>query len=279
MFNEEVTALISMYRKLTKIPRLGTIIKAPLCCAVAYVRPIILSICLTFLFFLLIPLPKFVVKECPDIYGLPRAPSLVGDNIIHANQTIDCAAIIFGDTHEISKGLKYAKCTPRVSMSDEEYVHITKDCDSFIQTRTYLASRVTEEEKAFPIAYSILMFEHVEQTERLLRAVYRPQNAYCIHVDAKSKDSVYQAMVSIANCFDNVFLASERIDVRWAWFPVLEAEIVCMRDLLHRYTAWKYFINLTGREFPLRTNLELVRILKAYNGSNDVDGTLWRLVS
>ncbi len=48
----------------------------------------------------------------------------------------------------------------------------------------------------------------------------------------------------------------------------------CMHDLWRRSVRWRYFINLTGREFPLKTNLELVRILTTYNGSNDIDGTL-----
>ena len=54
---------------------------------------------------------------------------------------------------------------------------------------------------------------------------------------------------------------------------VLEPELVCMRELL-RFTKWRYFINLTGQEFPLKTNLELVRIMKALNGSNDMEGVL-----
>ena len=45
-----------------------------------------------------------------------------------------------------------------------------------------------------------------------------------------------------------------------------------MRDLW-AYTNWKYFINLTGQEFPLKTNLELVKILQAMQWANVVDGT------
>jgi hypothetical protein len=45
-----------------------------------------------------------------------------------------------------------------------------------------------------------------------------------------------------------------------------------MNDLL-AYKAWKYFINLTGQEFPLKANLAIVRILKAFNGSNHMEGT------
>ncbi|GFO07849.1 beta-1,3-galactosyl-o-glycosyl-glycoprotein beta-1,6-n-acetylglucosaminyltransferase [Plakobranchus ocellatus] len=40
-----------------------------------------------------------------------------------------------------------------------------------------------------------------------------------------------------------------------------------------RRRKWKYFINLTGQEFPLKTNYELVKILKAYKGANNEEGT------
>jgi len=39
-----------------------------------------------------------------------------------------------------------------------------------------------------------------------------------------------------------------------------------------RGTQWKYIINTAGQAFPLRTNRELVSILRAYNGSNDIEG-------
>ena len=52
-----------------------------------------------------------------------------------------------------------------------------------------------------------------------------------------------------------------------------------MRELFERPEHWHYYMNLMGREFPLRTNQELVKILKAYNGSNDVDGSHHRYVT
>ena len=45
-----------------------------------------------------------------------------------------------------------------------------------------------------------------------------------------------------------------------------------MSDLLHRGKKWKYFINLPSQEFPIKTNQEIVKILKIYNGANDIEG-------
>jgi len=37
---------------------------------------------------------------------------------------------------------------------------------------------------------------------------------------------------------------------------------------------WRYLINTAGQAFPLRTNEEIVSILRLYNGTNDVEGKL-----
>ena len=91
-------------------------------------------------------------------------------------------------------------------------------------------------------------------------------------MDLKTAADVQDAVKAMAGCFHNVFLASRSLNVTWGKFSVLEPELVCMKDLWP-FKDWRYFINLTGQEFPLRTNHELVKILTAYNDMNDVDGS------
>ena len=54
------------------------------------------------------------------------------------------------------------------------------------------------------------------------------------------------AFTSITKCFDNVFLSSRRLKVVWGEYSVLEAELICLKDLM-LHLNWKYFINLTGQ--------------------------------
>ncbi|XP_061195940.1 beta-1,3-galactosyl-O-glycosyl-glycoprotein beta-1,6-N-acetylglucosaminyltransferase-like [Saccostrea echinata] len=150
-----------------------------------------------------------------------------------------------------------------------------QDCEIFMTNRKYIVDPLTEEEKLFSIAYSILVYKNPEQFEILLRGIYRPQNFYCIHVDSKASQKLFDEFECAMKCFPNVFLASKRTQVEWGKMSVLTPELVCMKDLL-QFSRWKYFINLTGQEFPLRTNYELVKILKILNGSNDAEGTLKR---
>jgi hypothetical protein len=131
---------------------------------------------------------------------------------------------------------------------------------------------LTQEELQFPVAFSLLTYDNMEQTLRLLRLIYRPHNIYCLHVDAKSPSGMHHTARRVASCLGNVVLATPAVEVTWGTVSVLEAELLCARKLLESKSVnWKYFINLVGRDFPLRTNLELVKILKAYNGSNDVE--------
>ena len=169
------------------------------------------------------------------------------------------------------------------------YLKATLDCMTFKQTRGYVLSPLTPEEEEFPIAFSLIVYKDIEMVERILRSVYRPQNSYCIHVDLKADPQFYAAAEAVASCFrENVRMSSRRVAVKWGTYTTLEPELICMRDLLdmdsgqgsprdvkkRKKPEWKYFINLTGQDFPLKTNFELVKILTAFGGANNEEGTL-----
>ncbi|XP_060591317.1 N-acetyllactosaminide beta-1,6-N-acetylglucosaminyl-transferase-like [Ruditapes philippinarum] len=141
-----------------------------------------------------------------------------------------------------------------------KYKEKTRNCSSFIDERGYITHHLTTEEQQFPIAFSILMYKNVEQVERLLRAIYRPQNIYCIHVDSKTNIEIYKALSGISNCFENVFVLRKRVNVIWGKMSVLTPELLCMEELWKRHKTWKYFINLTGQEFPLKSYPETTAI-------------------
>lgn len=111
----------------------------------------------------------------------------------------------------------------------------------------------------------------MQSFERLLRAIYAPQNIYCVHVDKKSEASVVSAIRSITSCFSNVFIVSEAVSVVYASWSRVQADLNCMADLYSASTKWKYFINLCGQDFPLKTNLEIVRMLRALKGGNSLE--------
>ena len=111
----------------------------------------------------------------------------------------------------------------------------------------------------------------MQNFERLLRAIYAPQNIYCVHVDKSSAPEIHSAIRAITSCFPNVFITSQIVDVVYAGWPRVQADLNCMADLYNSSTKWKYFINLCGQDFPLKTNLEIVRMLRSLRGDNSLE--------
>ncbi|KAK7116068.1 N-acetyllactosaminide beta-1,6-N-acetylglucosaminyl-transferase-like [Littorina saxatilis] len=160
--------------------------------------------------------------------------------------------------------------TERRPRNMREILTVTENCTRYVLESGFLFARVSEEELSFPLAFSILVHKDLDQVERLLRVLYRPHNVYCVHADRKSDADFQSGLRLIVSCLPNVFMVERSVDVRWAKMSVLEPELECMRRLLAHRAKWRYFINLTGQEFPLKTNKELVQILTALRGANDV---------
>ena len=110
----------------------------------------------------------------------------------------------------------------------------------------YHTKAASQNEADFPIAYNILTHKDVHQIEFLLRAIYRPQNVYCIHIDAKQPISFQSGLRAIAACFENVYIASKLESVVYAGFTRLQADINCMQDQVFvvKYLLLMYFQEL-----------------------------------
>ncbi|XP_039252755.2 N-acetyllactosaminide beta-1,6-N-acetylglucosaminyl-transferase-like [Styela clava] len=166
--------------------------------------------------------------------------------------------------------------------SDENILALLEDgCETFGKRFFFMTSEenfqyVTKEERNYPIAYSIVTHRQLNQLSMLLGAIYRTQNLYCIHVDAKSNQTLRNGVKLISQCFPNIFLSSKTERVIYASFSRLQADVNCMRDLLavpKSMYNWNHCINLCGQDFPVSTNYEIVQQLKALKGKNTVAGT------
>ena len=147
-------------------------------------------------------------------------------------------------------------------------------CSKYVSHSRYITRVLSAEEAAFPLAYIITMHKEFETFERLFRAVYMPQNVYCIHVDGKAPAALKQAVRRLVDCFPNAFLASRTERVVYGGVSRLRADLHCMRDLLASAVRWHYLLNACGQDFPLKTNWEIIQRLKAYRGKNITPGVL-----
>ncbi|TSL97357.1 Beta-1,3-galactosyl-O-glycosyl-glycoprotein beta-1,6-N-acetylglucosaminyltransferase [Bagarius yarrelli] len=186
----------------------------------------------------------------------------------------DCNKILQGDPDEIkhAKILTITKSFRQMTrVTDNQYIKQTENCEHFLRTRKYITFPLSKEEEVFPVAYSIVVHHKVQNFERLLRSIYSPQNLYCIHVDKKAPQSTKTAIGSIISCIKNVFLAGQVEEVVYGSWSRVQADINCMKDLYQVNSKWKYFINLCGQDFPIKTNLEIVRALKSLAGTNSLE--------
>ena len=194
------------------------------------------------------------------------------DETISEPNNINCDLLFEGDEREKIKAKQIMKYKTVRIFSDEEIEQRASNCTSLKRESNYIIGATSKLEMDYPIAFSILIHENAQQFEYLLRHIYRPQNVYCVHIDAKSPSALHAAIKRITECFQNVFIASKLETIIYAGFARLQADINCMSDLLTRKEKWKYLLNQVGSVFPLRTNLEMVKILKIYNGANDIEG-------
>ncbi|XP_038249447.1 N-acetyllactosaminide beta-1,6-N-acetylglucosaminyl-transferase-like [Dermochelys coriacea] len=147
-------------------------------------------------------------------------------------------------------------------------------CSEYLVHNHYITSPLSAEEAAFPLAYIITLHKEFDTFERLFRAIYMPQNVYCVHVDEKAPAQFKKDVETFLNCFPNAFLASKNEPVIYAGISRLQADLNCMKDLLESGVWWKYLLNMCGQDFPLKTNKEIVRHLKGYKGKNLTPGVL-----
>ncbi|TRY87499.1 hypothetical protein DNTS_035320 [Danionella cerebrum] len=127
----------------------------------------------------------------------------------------------------------------------------------------FIMSPLSKEEEDFPLAFILTIHKELETFVRLLRAIYAPQNVYCIHIDSKAPEQYKESVRNLARCFPNVFLVSISERVTYAGFSRLQADINCMKDLVKSPRQWRRVINLCGQDFPIQSNLELVQYMKS----------------
>ncbi|CAK7318155.1 N-acetyllactosaminide beta-1,6-N-acetylglucosaminyl-transferase [Vulpes lagopus] len=147
-------------------------------------------------------------------------------------------------------------------------------CEDYLLQNHYITSPLSEEEVAFPLAYVMVIHKSFETFERLFRAVYMPQNVYCVHVDDKATAKFKESVRQLLSCFPNAFLASRMEPVVYGGISRLQADLNCLKDLAASRVPWKYAINTCGQDFPLKTNKEIVRYLKGFKGKNITPGVL-----
>ncbi len=117
------------------------------------------------------------------------------------------------------------------------------------------------------VAYLVMVHKNSEQFKRLFRAIYHPANYYLIHVDKKSKPEIHKETENFLSEYSNVFILESQ-NVNWGGYSVLRPEIEAIKKLLEINSDWQFFINLSGQDFPLKTQDYIHSFLNCHKTCN-----------
>ncbi len=117
------------------------------------------------------------------------------------------------------------------------------------------------------IAYMILVHRFPEQFKRLFKAIYDADNCYLIHIDKKADKVIHEAVEAFLKPYTNVFIFKSQ-NVIWGGYSMVQAELDGMNFLLNTKIEWDYFVNLSGQDFPLRSQKIIREFLSRSKGKN-----------
>ncbi|MCB5184290.1 beta-1,6-N-acetylglucosaminyltransferase [Methylobacillus gramineus] len=102
------------------------------------------------------------------------------------------------------------------------------------------------------IAYLILVHRFPDQFKRLFKAIYDPDNYYLIHVDQRSGVELETELKQFLASYPNVAMLQSK-KMLWGGYSLVDAELRGIKQLLTMGVDWEFFINLSGQDFPLKT--------------------------
>lgn len=115
------------------------------------------------------------------------------------------------------------------------------------------------------IAYFILVHRFPEQFKRLFRSIYLPGNSYVVHIDKSSGTALAHDLAVFLAPYQGVRILPAR-KALWGGYSLVDAELRGMAALLEMDAYWTHYINLSGQDFPLKSQGYIRGFLAAHPG-------------
>jgi hypothetical protein len=106
--------------------------------------------------------------------------------------------------------------------------------------------------KPIKVAYLILTHSGFEFLDRLIAALNDNTCCFYVHVDKK-------APANYSSSLRNVTVLSDRSNVNWASYSLVEAEIKLLQAAIESNAD--YYVHISGTDYPIRPNQFLYRLL------------------
>lgn len=101
------------------------------------------------------------------------------------------------------------------------------------------------------IAYFIMLHHKISQFRWLFEAIYSEDDVYCLHVDRKSGEEFYKQVQRYVGARPNVAYLRPR-SVAWGGWSLVATELEAIERMLKDGSDWKYFVNLSGQDYPIK---------------------------
>lgn len=155
------------------------------------------------------------------------------------------------------------------------HLRAPRNCSRISRGLHFITRPLSAEEANFSLAYVLTVPKELAALVRLLRAIYVPQNVYCVHMGDEATEKYQAAVQSLVGCFENIFISPRSELEASGGSARLRADLDCLRELVLSRVPWNYAINLGGEDFPLRTNREIIRYLRSqWNEKNITPGAV-----
>ncbi|MCJ7935210.1 MAG: beta-1,6-N-acetylglucosaminyltransferase [Chryseobacterium sp.] len=117
------------------------------------------------------------------------------------------------------------------------------------------------------IAYFIMVHHKFEVFKAMFQKIYTRDQFYLIHIDRKASIEITEEIQLYAVQFPNVYLL-ESMNIVSGGFSMIQAELDAMEFMLNVSLEWDYFINLSGEDYPLKSQNIIRKFLTVNNGRN-----------
>ncbi|REC76967.1 glycosyl transferase [Chryseobacterium rhizosphaerae] len=117
------------------------------------------------------------------------------------------------------------------------------------------------------IAYFIMVHHKPEVFKAMFQKIYTRDQFYLIHIDRKSTPRFTEEIQQYAVQFPNVYIL-DSMNIVSGGFSMIQAELNAMEFLLNVNREWDYFINLSGEDYPLKSQKIIRKFLTANKGRN-----------
>ncbi|MDP1817250.1 MAG: beta-1,6-N-acetylglucosaminyltransferase [Leadbetterella sp.] len=112
------------------------------------------------------------------------------------------------------------------------------------------------------VAHLIITYTDPLQTERMVKRMLDPDFDFYIHVDAKMPLNSHELLAKLPN----VYFIKNRIDVKWAGFSTIQAELNSIHEILDSKRSYDFVSLLSGQDYPIRTVNEMKQFYEERKG-------------